>query len=161
MTRKDKIKVLFVCLGNICRSPSAQAVFTQKVQHAGLEDCIEIDSAGTAAYHIGKAPDARAMAAAKARGYSMEQLRARQVKVDDFHHFDYILAMDFANQGDLQELQPNDSRAHLSLMLDGVATDLNEVPDPYYGGDAGFETVLDLLEQASDQLIETIQRDHL
>ena len=143
------MKVLFVCLGNICRSPTAEAVMQHVIRERGLP--VETDSAGTAAWHVGKSPDSRSMAAAKRRGIDMSHLRARQVVEQDFHEFDFILAMDAQNYRDLKAVQPESGRAKLSLFLheygDGQA---DEVPDPYYGGEDGFELVLDLLQTACD-----------
>lgn len=149
------IKVLFVCLGNICRSPSAEAVFSHKVAEANAHKLIHIDSAGTAGYHVGESPDQRACEFAKRRGYSMDTLQARQVSSEDFERFDYIIAMDNSNLANLRKLQPHNSKARLNLMLSYAGLN-KEVPDPYYGGDQGFETVLDLLEQACDGLLTHI-----
>ncbi|WP_108127696.1 low molecular weight protein-tyrosine-phosphatase [Saccharospirillum mangrovi] len=150
--------VLFVCLGNICRSPTAQGVFEKIVADAGLSESIQVDSAGTAAYHLGKAPDARSTAAAKARGYHLERFRARQISPDDFHQFDWILAMDAQNLADLQTIQPTHSKAQLGLFLDVIEPSTQrDVPDPYYGGPAGFEQVLDLCEAASRALLTRME----
>ncbi|QLF93033.1 low molecular weight phosphotyrosine protein phosphatase [Pseudomonas sp. ABC1] len=151
------MRVLFVCLGNICRSPTAEGVFRRKVEQAGLSDRLQIDSAGTAAWHIGKAPDERTCRAARARGYELSGLRARQVEAGDFQRFDLILAMDAQNLADLQRLRPAKGGAELDLLLRRYALALDEVPDPYYGGHEGFEQVLDLLEQASDALLADIR----
>ena len=150
--------ILFVCLGNICRSPTAEAVFRARARQAGLLDQLVIDSAGTGDWHVGKAPDARALAAAGQRGYDMHGLIGRQVEKDDFQRFDYLLAMDESNLAGLQSLQPSDFAGHLGLFLDfhPQATH-RQVPDPYYGGAGGFELVLDLIEQASDGLIEHLR----
>jgi len=154
-------RVLFVCMGNICRSPTAEGLFRQYVENAGLAERIEIDSAGTHAYHIGNPPDPRAQAAARRRGVDLSCLRARQVSVKDIIDFDYVLAMDRDNLTVLKRLAP----AHLvdkpRLFLD-FAPDLkeSEVPDPYYGGEAGFLYVLDLIEAASKGLLEHIRREH-
>ncbi len=152
------IKVLFVCLGNICRSPTAEAVFTQKVIAAGAQDMIIVDSAGTAGYHIGEVPDERACEFAARRGYLMDRLRARQVCTEDFDYFDHIIAMDQANLSNLQALKPQHAKAQLSLMLSHSDSSKQEVPDPYYGGNQGFETVLDLLEDASEMLLSSLQK---
>lgn len=155
-------KILFVCLGNICRSPTAHAVFRHLVQQENLLDKIYIDSAGTGDWHVGKAPDGRAMSAAKKRGYNMEDLVARQVAHNDFQEFDFILAMDQDNLYNLQRIQksqPSQYLGHLGLFLefaDNART--KEVPDPYYGGDNGFEQVLDLVEAASRGLLNHLQR---
>jgi len=154
--------VLFVCLGNICRSPTAQAVFEASLARSPLAGRVRVDSAGTAAYHLGKAPDARSQAAAKKRGYDLSQLRARQVSREDFDRFDYILAMDSDNLAELDALAPESSRASVSLFLDySDVSGLTNVPDPYFGGDTGFETVLDLCEQASSGLLAQLQSRYL
>ncbi|MBM7334397.1 MAG: low molecular weight protein-tyrosine-phosphatase [Alcanivorax sp.] len=152
------VSVLFVCLGNICRSPTAEAVFRRRVTDAGLEERIHIDSAGTGDWHIGKAPDRRASAAAAQRGYELDRLRARQVSAEDFHRFDLILAMDDNNLADLQALRPADDDALLARFLDVLGEDgPHEVPDPYYGGDDGFDHVLNLVEKASDLWLERLR----
>ncbi len=147
------MRVLFVCLGNICRSPTAEAVMRQRLQQAGLADRIEVDSAGTGDWHVGKAPDSRTQQAASRRGYDLSSLRGRQVSVDDFARFDLILAMDGANLRDLQRMRPAQARSELDLYLRRFELAEDDVPDPYYGGSEGFEHVLDLLEQASDALL--------
>ncbi|WP_370599777.1 low molecular weight protein-tyrosine-phosphatase [Pseudomonas nitroreducens] len=152
------MKVLFVCLGNICRSPTAEGVFRHKVREAGLEDRIEIDSAGTGDWHVGKAPDARTRAAALRRGYDLSSLRARQVSAADFSRYDLILAMDHANLRDLERLRAGTGTAELDLFLRRFDLEIDEVPDPYYGGDDGFEQVLDLVEQACDGLFMEVKR---
>ncbi|WP_200821351.1 low molecular weight protein-tyrosine-phosphatase [Oceanicoccus sp. KOV_DT_Chl] len=155
-----RINVLFVCLGNICRSPTAHGVFQQHIRASKLEHVISVDSAGTGDWHVGKAPDQRSVKAAATRGYDLSALRARQVCAQDFYDFDYILAMDNSNLSDLQTLQPNDSRASLSLLLSYGDVAVAEVPDPYYGAGDGFQTVLDLIEQASSALLQQIINDH-
>ncbi len=159
MESKDKIGVLFVCLGNICRSPTAHGVFEHKVKHLGLEHSVHVDSAGTAAYHVGNPPDERSTAVARKRGYELSHLRARQAVDADFHRFDYILAMDQSNYDNLRALAPADGKARLALFLE-FAGDVErlEVPDPYYGGEQGFNQVLDLVEAASEGLLADIQR---
>ena len=154
-------RILFVCLGNICRSPTAEGVFRHRARQAGLTD-LQIDSAGTAGWHVGKAPDPRSVAAAQRRGYDLSALRARQVLVTDFDHFDLVLAMDRQNLAELKSLAPRGTKSSLGLFLDyaGRAA-FREVPDPYYGGDAGFEQVLDLVEQASDGLIARLRGERL
>ena len=151
------MKVLFVCLGNICRSPTAEGVFRHKLRAVGLEDRVQVDSAGTGDWHVGKAPDSRTRQAALRRGYDLSAQRARQVEVTDFQRFDLILAMDQSNLRNLQALRPADARADLDLYLRRYELALDEVPDPYYGGEDGFEQVLDLIEQASDALLVEIK----
>ncbi len=153
------VKVLFVCMGNICRSPTAEAVFRTRVEEAGLGDRIHIDSAGTHDYHIGEAPDTRTQRAAAKRGYDMSMLRGRQVERADFGRFDYLLAMDEANLSILRGLRPGDAKAHLGLFLEFAERHSErEVPDPYYGGADGFERVLDMVEDASAGLLRHIRQ---
>jgi len=155
----DKIKVLFVCLGNICRSPTAEGVFKTKVQKTGWSDLFSIDSAGTAAYYVGEPPDKRAQKHAKARGYDLSKLRARFISPQDFKKFDYILVMDKKNFAEMEKVQKycKDATAKLQLFLDFHPTlQGTEVPDPYTGGDQGFEDVLDLVEPAADKLLKTL-----
>ncbi len=155
------VKVLFVCMGNICRSPTAEGVFRHIVNSAGLADQIHIDSAGTHSYHIGSTPDPRAQAAALNRNIDLSSQRARKVKGTDFNEFDYILAMDHSNYADLKDISSNDTVDRLSLFLDFAETaSTREVPDPYYGGDQGFEHVLDLVEDASRGLLANIREKH-
>jgi protein-tyrosine phosphatase len=155
-----KVKVLFVCMGNICRSPTAEAVFRHYVEQAGLAENIQIDSAGTHDYHIGDAPDARTQRAAQQRGYDMSNLRGRQVAVEDFSRFDYVLAMDEANLSILQRLRPREAQSHLGLFLEFAGRHAErEVPDPYYGGAEGFERVLDMVEDAAVGLLQHIRLD--
>jgi protein-tyrosine phosphatase len=155
------IKVLFVCMGNICRSPTAQGVFRALVKKAGLSDWISTDSAGTIDYHAGGRPDRRARETALKRGVDLSDLRARQVTVQDFEGFDYIIAMDSENYKDLKELCPLDKECRLSLFLDFAPHQpVREVPDPYYGGAAGFERVYGLVEEAAQGLLARIREDH-
>ena len=150
-------RILFVCLGNICRSPTAEGVFRHRARQAGLTS-LRIDSAGTASWHIGKAPDSRTVTAAARRGYDLSTLRARQVNAADFDNFDLLLAMDKKNLAELKAMVPCGVKASLRLFLDYAGdSPLSEVPDPYYGSDAGFEQVLDLIEQASDGLIARLR----
>jgi len=158
----EKVKVLFVCMGNICRSPTAHGVFRALVQASNLEALIEIDSAGTHAYHSGEPPDRRAQQTASQRGIDLSDLRARAVCNKDFDKYDYILAMDEANYMSLQTCCPEDIQHKIHLFL-SYAPQLNrrEVPDPYYGGQKGFENVFDMIEQASQGLLDDIQRQYL
>ena len=156
------IRVLFVCLGNICRSPTAEGVFRALVAREGLAHAIATDSAGTADYHIGEPPDPRSRAAALQRGVDISDLRGRQIARDDFVRFHYVLAMDRSNYDTLARLCPKDARERLRLFLDFAAdAGLDEVPDPYYGGADGFEYVLDLAEAASAGLLAHIRAAHL
>ena len=151
------MRVLFVCLGNICRSPTAEAVFRQQLGAAGLDAEVAVDSAGTSDWHVGKPADTRTRLAAQRRGYDMTALRGRQVQVEDFSRFDLILAMDASNLAELQALQPADSHAELDLYLRRYQLALDEMPDPYYGGEEGFEHVLDLAEQAAACLLAEVR----
>jgi protein-tyrosine phosphatase len=154
------VKVLFVCLGNICRSPSADGIFQKLVSDAGLTKRIQVDSAGTANWHQGRAPDPRTVAAAAKRGFDLSVLRARAVNRSDFNEFDYILAMDEQNLADLRSLKPADYTGHLGLFLSfGSQQTHREVPDPYHGGSEGFELVLDLVEDAAAGLLKSIQEN--
>jgi len=160
MKNKEKVSILFVCMGNICRSPTAEGVFRKVVGDAGLDAHIRIDSAGTHAYHVNEPPDRRARAAAERRGFLLNNIRARRVIDEDFEHFDYILAMDEDNLLVLRDSAPEHQRSKISLFLEfsGSGREL-EVPDPYYGGTVGFERVLDLVEDASRGLLETLRRE--
>lgn len=159
-----KTKILFVCLGNICRSPTAQGVFEKIIIDKNLADKFFIDSAGTAAYHIGKKPDSRSIFHAAKRGYDLTHQRARKVDFSDFYEFDKILAMDKNNYDDLMEIAPQEAKNKISMILDfadkeflnKINSGSNEVPDPYYGGDAGFEKVLDLVENACIAFLKTV-----
>lgn len=157
MVRAGTTSVLFVCLGNICRSPTAHGVFQSMVDERGLTDVIEVDSCGTGDWHVGGAPDRRSTAKAAKRGYDLSGLRARQFQAADFARFDYILAMDLKNLATLEAMRPKEFSGHLGLLL-GFAgnVDLKEVPDPYYGGARGFNYVLDLVEWASEGLLREI-----
>ena len=154
------IRVLFVCLGNICRSPTAHGVLQTKIIERGWQYQVEVDSAGTAAWHAGKAPDSRSAAAAARRGYDLSTLRARQVTAADLDYFDYVLAMDENNLQQLRMLCPAGSRTKPQLLLQqfGQRFSLSEVPDPYYGGESGFEQVLDLIEDACEGLLRDIEQ---
>ena len=146
--------ILFVCLGNICRSPTAEAVFRQRAARLGVAERWRIDSAGTGDWQVGQPPDARAIRHARARGYDLGTRRARQISVGDFARFDWILAMDRSNLRALEELRPESFAGHIGLLLDFVPElGVRDVPDPYRGGALGFEHVLDLIEPACDGLV--------
>ena len=147
------MRVLFVCLGNICRSPTAEGVLRHKLRAAGLAERIEVASAGTGDWHVGNQPDKRSQAAALRRGYDLSMQRAQQVSRADFSSSDLILAMDQSNLRNLKALQPAQAKAELDLFLRRYAASVDEVPDPYYDGDQGFEQVLGLIEQACDFLV--------
>lgn len=159
MTERDTTRVLFVCLGNICRSPTAEGVFRAIVENTPSGRHIEIDSAGTHAYHVGEPPDARAVAAAARRGIDLSGIRGRQATRDDLDRFDYVLAMDRSNYSHLERMATRSQVPRLHLFLD-FAPDFaeQEVPDPYYGGEGGFDLVLDLIEAASRGLLAEIQK---
>lgn len=147
-------RVLFVCMGNICRSPTAEGVFRHRLDRLASPPPVVVDSAGTHGFHVGHPADARAAEAAARRGISLEGITARQLEHSDFERFDLILCADEANHSHVTARQPADSRARVMMLLDfAEAADVREVPDPYYGGDKGFERVLDLVESACDGLI--------
>lgn len=150
--------ILLVCMGNICRSPTAEGVLLDKIQSAGLAQRIRTDSAGTHDYHIGKAPDRRAQEAARKRGYDLSSLRARQVSLQDFETFDLVLAMDRDNYQNLVRICPEHLRHKLRMFLSFSPrfTD-QEVPDPYYGGSQGFDLVLDMVEDAAAGLLVELE----
>jgi len=153
------VRILFVCLGNICRSPTAEVVFRAIASRDAPDLVLEIDSAGTAGYHIGELPDRRTRQAAARRGYDLSTLRARVVEPKDFEYFDLILAMDRENLRALERRAPPQARERLRLFLEfAPEAGISEVPDPYYGGPNGFEDVLDLIEAASRGLIEHLRR---
>ncbi|HAJ76035.1 MAG TPA: phosphotyrosine protein phosphatase [Gammaproteobacteria bacterium] len=149
-----------VCLGNICRSPTAHGVLYKLIQNNCLEDNILVDSAGTGDWHIGEGPDTRAVQAAASRGYRIDGLRARQVSREDFEKFDYILALDRNNLRELKNSCPAAHQPKLQLLLQYTTADHESVPDPYYSGTQGFELVLDLVEEACDQLLQHIKAQH-
>lgn len=155
------VKVLFVCMGNICRSPTAQGVFERLVADNDLATIIHIDSAGTHAYHIGEKPDERASAAALQRGIDLSKQKARRVSADDFQLFDYVIAMDSSNIEDLAASCPPGHESKMRLFMEFAPDiEVNEVPDPYYGGATGFERVLDLIELAAAGLLAEIRQQH-
>lgn len=151
------MRILFVCLGNICRSPTAEGVLRHQLQVAGLESRVHVASAGTGDWHVGKAPDSRTCRAALARGYDLSRQRAQQVSVAHFAEYDLVLAMDESNLGHLRALRPHSAVGELDLFLRRYGAELDEVPDPYYDGDAGFEQVLDLIETACQALVVEIK----
>ena len=154
------VSVLFVCLGNICRSPTAEGVFRDLVEREGLSQVLKIDSAGTAAYHVGAPPDSRAQDEAKRRGIDISDLRGRQAHAADFQKFDYVLAMDSENHRNLEDICPLDLEDRLHMFLDfAPSVGLHDVPDPYYGG--GFDTVYDMIEVAAKGLLTDIRAKHL
>ena len=158
MRKNKKVHILFICMGNICRSPTAEGVFRYIVQTEGLDDWIKTDSAGTHAYHVGEPPDLRAQHTALAHGIDLSDLRARKAVKDDFEQFEYLLAMDNDNYSILQQLAPDGYDDKLKLFLD-FSDDFTEteVPDPYYGGELGFEHVFNLVQSASYGLLADIK----
>ena len=156
------VRVCFVCLGNICRSPMAEGIMRSFVRGAGLHDQIEVDSAGLGAYHVGEMPDQRAQEASRARGVTLNS-SARQFTADDFERFDYVVAMDVENHEDLLDLAP-DAAAKAAVRLlrsfDPAAPAGAEVPDPYYGGPSGFDNVFNMCEAACQGLLDTIRSEH-
>ena len=169
-----KLRLLMVCLGNICRSPTAHGVLQKMIEDKGLQGQLEVDSAGTGSYHAGEPPDPRTISAAAGRGYDLSSQRARQVTAVDFDAFDHVLAMDKHNLQELQRHCPTDKQHKLSLLLDymdvegdsrdganGIHKRYDEVPDPYYGGADGFELVLDLVESACRGLLDAIDSGRL
>ena len=157
MAGEQSTRILFVCMGNICRSPTAEGVFAHFVKEAGLDGKVTIDSAGTHAYHVGEPPDRRARAAAERRGYTLEHIRARRVDARDFERFDHVIAMDRDNLAALKDNAEPEHHGKIHLFLDFASGPESEVPDPYYGGAAGFERVLDLVEDASRGLLQRIR----
>ena len=154
-----QFSVLFVCLGNICRSPTAEGVFQHKVNQAGLDSVIKVDSAGTSAFHVGEAPDKRSQQEAKNSGYDLSYIRSRKAEAKDFVDFDLVIAMDLENYHNLSLLKTNGYDDKLKLFIRDYSHDLEieEVPDPYYGGAEGFAKVLNMIEVASDNLLQDIK----
>jgi protein-tyrosine phosphatase len=161
MNDNKKIQVLFVCMGNICRSPTAHGVFEALVKANGLDESIKVDSAGTHAYHVGEQPDSRSQQTALSKGIDLSYQRARQVQPDDMYQYDYILAMDRDNYRHLAAMCPNGLGKKLHLFLDFARElDHEEVPDPYYGGATGFERVFDMVKIAAEGLLDNICSEH-
>ncbi len=154
---QDPLNLLFVCMGNICRSPTAHAIMQTKIDVYGLQGVVSVDSAGTHAYHVGEQSDARSRQTAQARGIDMEHLRARKISINDYDHFDYIYAMDEANLELVQYYAPSQPKAQIELFLAPAnragASDRREVPDPYHGGDAGFKDVFTLLDVGCEAIL--------
>ena len=156
---QEKVRVLFVCMGNICRSPTAEGVFRYLVSEQGLAEKIETDSAGTHAYHVGEPPDGRAQSAARQRGVDLSDLRARRVMLGDYESFDYILAMDEGNYEILISQSPAHAKPKIRMFMEFASERTEkEVPDPYYGGQKGFDIVFDMVEAASKGLIDDIKK---
>ncbi|MCD6675130.1 MAG: low molecular weight phosphotyrosine protein phosphatase [Burkholderiaceae bacterium] len=152
-------RVLFVCMGNICRSPTAEGVFRHLVRQAGLDEVVRVASAGTHAFHLGEAPDRRAQAAAARRGYDIADLRATRVREKDFDEFDLVLAMDWDNLSALQQMAPKTSHHKLQLLMRfATEHETATIPDPYYGNPQGFEQTLDYIEDACNGLLELAKR---
>ncbi|MDR2839269.1 MAG: low molecular weight phosphotyrosine protein phosphatase [Azonexus sp.] len=153
-------RVLMVCMGNICRSPTAEGVLRKFIQQNRLGDRVEVDSAGTHGYHVGEAPDSRTQRAAKARGYDLSQLRARKVAQQDLDYFDLVLAMDKSNLDNLKRMATPEQSPRIKLFMDYAQHfDDDEVPDPYYGLGHGFDLVLDMVEDGAAGLVEEIKRE--
>lgn len=152
-------RVLFVCLGNICRSPTAEGVFQHAVDEAGLRGQVHVDSCGVSDWHVDKAPDQRSQLAARRRGVDISHLRGRQLTVRDFYEFDYLLAMDKANLQAMQAMKPADSNAHVGLFLAFAGMPEGEVPDPYYGDSDDFERVVEMTEAACAGLLAEVAGD--
>ena len=157
----SKVSVIFVCLGNICRSPTAEAVFQKLVSDEGYDQVITIDSAGTHAYHVNEPPDVRAQAAAKRRGIDMSNLRGRRATELDIENFDYVLAMDSENYHNLLAISTDEHQHKIRLFMEFAPNrPEEEVPDPYYGGPGGFDNVLDMVEEAAHGLLQHIRDNH-
>lgn len=152
----DKRRILFVCLGNICRSPLGEALLRAKAEALGLDGRVEADSAGTGGWHQGDPPDPRSIAAARRHGIDISGLRARKVRLADFSDFDMIFAMDRSNLRDLVKITPHDSSADIHLFMDFVSGEKRDVPDPYYGDDGDFEVVCQMLSQGCDRLLSIL-----
>jgi len=158
----NSVSVLFVCMGNICRSPTAEGVFRHLVRTKGLENVIKVDSAGTHAYHIGEAPDSRSQSTAKARGVDLSTQRARKFQRNDFESFDYVIAMDNSNYEALKTQATLEQQKQLYLFMGFTDKwDDEEVPDPYYGSGDGFTKVFDMVQAASEGLLKKIEKNDL
>ena len=159
MAKPEAFRILFICMGNICRSPTVEGLFRNMVKDAGLAAHVKVDSAATHNYHVGESPDPRAQAAAKKRGIDLSAIRARQITREDFINYDLILAMDWDNHAFLQQMAPRQYHHKIKLLM-SFATEHESavVPDPYYGGPEGFETVLDYVEDAAANLIDFVRR---
>ncbi len=157
--KTDKISVLFVCMGNICRSPMAEGVFRRRVEEAGLAERVHVDSAGTHAYHVGEPPDPRARETASRRGIALDALRARRVTREDLGLFDFVLAMDRDNLAILRDIADPEHHERIRLFMEfAPEMKVREVPDPYYGGQGGFDQVFDLVEAAAEGLLAEIRQ---
>lgn len=155
----NRVRVLFVCLGNICRSPTAEGVFRHQLERHGLADDVGVDSCGTGSWHVGKGPDERARQSAASRGIDIGHLRARQFRPEDLDEFDYVLTMDRQNLADVRDIWQQQGGTEPKLFLDFLpGGHEDEVPDPYFGGDEGFERVLDLITDASEGLLADIRK---
>lgn len=153
------MKVLFVCMGNICRSPTAEGVFRHLLKRHGLENKVEVDSAGTHGYHVGESPDLRTQRAALERGYDLSQIRARRVAPQDLEYFDLILAMDKSNLDNLRRMAPPDKQDRIKLLMDYSENfDDEEVPDPFYGLGYDFDLVIDMVEDAAKGLAKALKK---
>ena len=157
---KERVSVLVVCTGNICRSPTGEGVMRRLAEKRGLGDRVRVESAGTHDYHVGEEPDPRAVRHASKRGYDLSRLRASQVRAEDFHAYDYILAMDRGHLRILRSVAPPDAKARIGLFLEASARWKGaDVPDPYYGGVEGFEQVLDMVEEAAERWLDRIEAE--
>jgi protein-tyrosine phosphatase len=155
-----KVAILVVCTGNICRSPTGEGVLRHLVEKRGLSDRVKVESAGTHDYHVGEGPDPRSVRHAAKRGYDLSALRASQVSAEDFHAYDYILAMDRGHVRTLRAIAPKDGKARVGLFLEASARWKGEdVPDPYYGDVEGFERVLDMVEEAAERWLDRIEAE--
>ncbi len=150
-------KILFICTGNICRSPTAEGVFRALLEQEGFAEQVEVDSAGTTSYHVGSPPDSRTQAAARRRGYDLSVQRARQIQVDDCRYYDYLIVMDSDNDERVRGLCTTETHKVRRFLEFAPDTDVRDVPDPYYGGEQGFERVLDLIEAASRGLLDELR----